>query len=83
MKRYFYIAVGLMLGALATVLWQKYTFKAAADLSVTTTQWESRPANWAQPLDSRFALYKMSDSLYRSALPREQDIEWGSSHLRV
>ncbi|MCK9534721.1 MAG: dual specificity protein phosphatase family protein [Pseudomonas sp.] len=76
MKRYFYIAVGLMLGALATVLWQKYTFKAAADLSVTTTQWESRPANWAQPLDPDFVLYKMSDSLYRSALPREQDIEW-------
>lgn len=76
MKRYVYIAAGLILGVLATVLWQKYTFKAAPNLAVTTVKLESRPANWAQPVDPDFALYKMSDSLYRSALPRAQDVEW-------
>lgn len=76
MKCYVYIAAGLILGVLATVLWQKYTFKAAPNLAVTTVKLESRPANWAQPVDPDFALYKMSDSLYRSALPRAQDVEW-------
>lgn len=76
MKRYVYIAAGLILGVLATVLWQKYTFKAAPKLAVTTVKLESRPANWAQPVDPDFVLYKMSDSLYRSALPRVHDVEW-------
>ena len=76
MKRYVYIAAGLILGVLATVLWQKYTFKAAPSLAVTTVKLESRPANWAQPVDPDFSLYKMSDSLYRSALPRAHDLEW-------
>ncbi len=76
MKRYVYIAAGLILGVLATVLWQKYTFKAAPKLAVTTVKLESRPASWAQPVEPDFVLYKMSDSLYRSALPREQDVEW-------
>ena len=76
MKRYVYIAAGLILGVLATVLWQKYTFKAAPKLAVTTVKLESRPASWAQPVDPDFVLYKMSDSLYRSALPRAHDVEW-------
>lgn len=76
MKRYFYIAAGLILGVLATVLWQKYTFKTVPNLAVTTVKLESRPASWAQPVDPDFALYKMSDSLYRSALPRAHDVEW-------
>ena len=76
MTRYVYIAAGLILGVLATVLWQKYTFKAAPKLAVTTVKLESRPASWAQPVDPDFVLYKMSDSLYRSALPRVQDVEW-------
>ncbi|WP_022965977.1 dual specificity protein phosphatase family protein [Denitrificimonas caeni] len=76
MKRYVYIAAGLILGVLATVLWQKYTFTAAPKLAVTTVKLKSRPASWAQPVDPDFVLYKMSDSLYRSALPRVQDVEW-------
>lgn len=76
MKRYLYLAAGLIFGVLATVLWQKYTFKAAPSLAVTTVKLESRPANWAQSVDPDFVLYKMSDSLYRSALPRAQDVEW-------
>lgn len=76
MKRYVYIAAGLILGVLATVLWQKYIFKAAPSLAVTTVKLESRPASWAQPVDPDFVLYKMSDSLYRSALPRAHDVEW-------
>lgn len=76
MKRYVYIAAGLILSVLTTVLWQKYTFKAAPSIAVTTVKLESRPASWAQPVDPDFALYKMSDSLYRSALPRAHDVEW-------
>ena len=76
MRRYLYIAAGLLLALLATGLWQKDTLKAAPNLAVTTVTLESRPASWAQPLDSSFVLYKMSDALYRSALPREQDVEW-------
>lgn len=76
MKGYFYLAAGLMLALLATGLWQTDTLKAAPNLAVTTIKKETRPANWAQPLDSSFVLYKMSDSLYRSALPHKQDIEW-------
>lgn len=32
-----------------------------------------RPANWAQPLDTRINLYRMTPDLYRSALPAAQD----------
>ena len=80
MRRYFYIAAGLMLALLATVLRQTDTLEAAPDLAVTTVKLESRPASWAQPLDSSFLLYKMSDSLYRSALPHKQNVEWLQQH---
>ena len=33
----------------------------------------ARPANWAQPLDSRINLYRMAPDLYRSALPHARD----------
>ncbi|VXC55127.1 dual specificity protein phosphatase family protein [Pseudomonas sp. 8O] len=32
-----------------------------------------RPANWAQPLDTRINLYRMAPDLYRSALPTAKD----------
>lgn len=32
-----------------------------------------RPANWAQPLDTRINLYRMTPDLYRSALPAARD----------
>lgn len=32
-----------------------------------------RPANWAQPLDTRINLYRMAPDLYRSALPAAKD----------
>lgn len=76
MKGYFYLAAGLLLALLATGLWQTDTLEAAPNLAVTTIKMETRPANWAQPLDSSFLLYKMSDSLYRSALPHKQSVEW-------
>lgn len=80
MKGYFYLAAGLMLALLATVLRQTDTLEAAPDLAVTTVKLESRPASWAQPIDSSFVLYKMSDSLYRSALPHKQNVEWLQQH---
>lgn len=80
MKGYFYLAAGLMLALLATVLWQTDALEAAPNLAVTTIKQETRPASWAQPLDSSFVLYKMSDSLYRSALPHEHDVEWLQEH---
>lgn len=34
----------------------------------------ARPANWAQPVEPAFNFYRMSPSLYRSALPRSGDV---------
>lgn len=34
---------------------------------------ESRPANWAQPVDRQLNLYRMAPDLYRSALPQAAD----------
>lgn len=35
---------------------------------------ESRPDAWAQPVDAGINLYRMSPTLYRSAMPRSQDV---------
>lgn len=35
---------------------------------------DERPAAWAQPVDTAFNLYRMSPTLYRSAMPRGQDV---------
>jgi len=35
---------------------------------------DERPADWAQPVDKSFNLYRMSPTLYRSALPEGQDL---------
>ncbi|WP_277949284.1 dual specificity protein phosphatase family protein [Pseudomonas sp. LFM046] len=34
----------------------------------------ARPANWAQPVEPAFNFYRMSPSLYRSALPHSGDV---------
>ncbi|CDF82318.1 protein tyrosine phosphatase TpbA [Pseudomonas knackmussii B13] len=35
---------------------------------------DARPDTWAQPLDTSFNLYRMSPTLYRSAMPHSQDV---------
>lgn len=80
MRHYLYIFGVLVAGLFGAVLWQKYMLTAKPNVPVARLKMELRPAHWAQPLDPHFVLYKMSDSLYRSALPRVQDVEWLQQH---
>lgn len=76
MKRYICVFAVLAVGVIGAVLWQKYALKSEPNIAITVMKLESRPRHWAQPLDLNYHLYKMNDSLYRSALPRAQDVEW-------
>jgi len=77
MKRYLYTFAALLVVLIGSLVVRYYVQTSESELSLAIlSSAEPRPTQWAQSVDASYHLYKMSDVLYRSALPREDDVPW-------
>lgn len=77
MKRYLYTFAALLVVLIGSVVVRHYVQTSESELPLTTlSSVEPRPAQWAQSVDASYHLYQMDELLYRSALPRENDVPW-------
>ena len=77
MKRYLYTFAALLLVMIGSLVVRHYVQTSEPRLSLATLgNAEPRPAQWAQSVDASYHLYQMDELLYRSALPRENDVPW-------
>lgn len=75
MRRYAYIFAVLAVVLISLFVWQKFV-STTESISAVTAPIEPRPAQWAQSVDASYHLYQINDVLYRSALPRADDVPW-------
>ena len=77
MKRYLYAFAALVVVLIGSVVVRHYVQAPEPELPLASlSSAEQRPAQWAQSVDASYQLYKMDELLYRSALPRENDVQW-------
>ncbi len=77
MRRYRYAIGALVIAVLCSTLLYQYGLKQAFEPALAVQDIiQPRPASWAQSVDASYQLYKMDELLYRSALPRENDVQW-------
>ena len=77
MKRYLYTFAALLLVMIGSLVVRHSVQTPEPRLSLATLgNAEQRPPQWAQSLDASYHLYQMDKLLYRSALPRAEDVQW-------
>ncbi|MGY4535129.1 protein tyrosine/serine phosphatase [Pseudomonas sp. TE3786] len=70
-SRRLYFAVAALLAVITTGLVLHYL---PAKVDATPLLSEAQAESWARPVDSTFKLFEMSPTLYRSALPKPQNL---------
>lgn len=73
MSRRLVVGLGCALAVVAAVVLVPWHGVEVAQSAVPLVG-ATRPAGWAQPVEPAFNFYRMSPSLYRSALPRSGDV---------
>lgn len=77
MKRYLYTLAALLLVMIGSLVARHSVQTPEPRLSLAKlSSAEQRPAQWAQSVDASYHLYQMNELLYRSALPRAEDVQW-------
>lgn len=77
MKHYLYTFTALLVVLISSLVMRHYVEASEPVLPLATlNSAEQRPAQWAQSVDASYHLYQMDELLYRSALPREDDVPW-------